>query len=180
MNEGQLLRIHRDPLDPWEPAHAAACIINTQIALYPHNHDLAFAAKQLDALTPFNRKIEPDEEPEDIESFLWEFWEVVVNLSQAYGDFGIEDEAQRCIVEIIGELKKIEAKEVMIWGNKTRLWGSLPIFGPVLTELYGMCQEYCDGDVGLQGWFADMSQHSEHFRAFLDKIQAAGLIEVRI
>lgn len=180
MNETQLLKIHRDPSDPWDPAHAAARIINTQISLYPQTHDAVFAAKQLDALTPLNRKLKSDEEPESIASFLWEFWEVVVNLSQAYEDLGIEEEAQKCIVEILAELKEIEVREVIIWGKKTRLWADLPIFGPVLTELYGECTEYCEGDVGLQGGFADMSKHSERFRAFLDKIQAAGLIEVSI
>lgn len=63
----------------------------------------------------------------------------MVNLSQAYEDLGIEEEAQKCIVEIIGELKKIEVREVVIWGKKTRLWADLPIFGPVLTEFYGKC-----------------------------------------
>lgn len=70
MNEDQLLKIHNDPLDPWEPAHAAARIINSQVALYPGDHDSALAARQLDALTPFNRKLKPDEGPESIESFL--------------------------------------------------------------------------------------------------------------
>ncbi|KAH0184862.1 hypothetical protein KCV03_g8625, partial [Aureobasidium melanogenum] len=137
MNEDQLLKTHRDPLDPWEPAHAAARIINTQISLYPQSHNPAFAATQLNALTPFNRKLKPDEEAENIESFLWEFWEVVVNLSQAYDEFGIGDEAQTCILEILAELKKIEAQEVVIWGRPNKLWGNLPIFGPVLTEFYG-------------------------------------------
>ncbi|KAI4740172.1 hypothetical protein E4T50_09395 [Aureobasidium sp. EXF-12298] len=138
MNEDQLLKTHRDPLDPWEPAHAAARIINDQISLYPQTHNATLAAHQLNALTPFNRTLKPDEEAENIESFLWEFWEVVVNLSQAYDEFGIGDEAQTCIVEILAELKKIEAQEVVIWGNQTKLWGNLPIFGPVLTEFYEM------------------------------------------
>lgn len=178
MNEEQLLKVHRDPSDPWEPAHAAARIINTQVALYPHNHDSALAARQLDALTPFNRELEPDEQPESISSFLWEFWEVVVNLSQAYEQNG--DQAQACIVEIIGELKKIEAQEVTIWGKQTRLWGHLPIFGPVLTELYGKSHKDHGSRRQLIVVVADMSQHSDKFRAFLDKIQVAGLIEVRI
>jgi hypothetical protein len=135
MNEDQLLKIHNDPLDPWEPVHAAARIINSLVALYPGDHDSALAARQLDALTPFNRKLEADEESESIESFLWEFWEVVVRLSQAYQQNG--GQAQACIVEILGELKKIEAQEVTIWGKQNKLWGSLPLFGPVLTELYG-------------------------------------------
>ncbi|KAH0346183.1 integral membrane protein, partial [Aureobasidium melanogenum] len=136
MNEEQLLRIHRDPLDPWEPAHAAARIINTQISLYPQTHNPALAATQLNALTPFTRQLKPDEQAENIESFLWEFREVVVKLSQAYDEFGIGDKAQTCIVEILKELKKIEVKEVVIWGRPSRLWGNLPIFGPVLTEFY--------------------------------------------
>ncbi|KAI5265664.1 hypothetical protein E4T47_08460 [Aureobasidium subglaciale] len=160
MNEDQLLKIHSDPLDPWEPVHAAARIINNQVALYPRNHDSALAARQINALTPFNRKFEPDERPESIDSFLWEFWEVVVKLSQAYKQDG--DQAQTCIIEILGELKKIEAQEVTIWGKQNKLWGNLPLFGPVLTELY------------------DMSQHSVKFRAFLDKIQAADLIKVNV
>ncbi|KAH0046195.1 hypothetical protein KCU80_g80, partial [Aureobasidium melanogenum] len=94
------------------------------------------AAHQLNALTPFNRTLKPDEQAENIESFLWEFWEVVVKLSQAYDEFGIGDEAQTCIIEILAELKKIEVKEVVIWGKRTKLWGNLPIFGPVLTEFY--------------------------------------------
>ncbi|KAG9528209.1 hypothetical protein KCU93_g4576, partial [Aureobasidium melanogenum] len=137
MNEDQLLKPHRDPLDPWEPAHAAARIINTQISLYPQTHNATLAAHQLNALTPFNRTLKPDEEAENIQSFLWEFWEVVVNLSQAYDEFEIGDEAQTCIIEILAELKKIEAQEVVIWGRPNRLWGNLPIFGPVLTEFYG-------------------------------------------
>ncbi|KAH0437078.1 hypothetical protein KCU90_g3956, partial [Aureobasidium melanogenum] len=72
----------------------------------------ALAATQLNVLTPFNRQLKPDEQAENIESFLWEFWEVVVKLSQAYDEFGIGDEAQTCIVEILAELKKIEAQEV--------------------------------------------------------------------
>lgn len=58
-----------------------------------------------------------------------------MKLSQAYQEDG--DHAQACIVEILGELKKIEAQEVTIWGKQNRLWGDLPLFGPVLTELYG-------------------------------------------
>ncbi|KAG9665320.1 hypothetical protein KCU64_g55, partial [Aureobasidium melanogenum] len=137
MNEEQLVKIHRDPLDPWEPVHAAARIINNQVALYPRNHNSALAARQLDALTPFNRTLKRDEQAEDIQSFLWEFWEVVVKLSQAYDEFGIGDIAQTCIVEILEELQKIEAHEVVIWGRTSKLWGNLPIFGPVLTEFYG-------------------------------------------
>ncbi|KAH0336401.1 hypothetical protein KCU74_g2035, partial [Aureobasidium melanogenum] len=160
MNEEQLLKVHRDPLDPWEPAHTAARIINNQVALYPHNHDSALAARQLDALTPYNRVLKPDEQPEDIESFLWEFWEVVVNLSQTYEQNG--DQAQTCIVEIIGELKKIEAQEVTIWGKQTRLWGNLPIFGPVLTELYGKC-------ASQYPWLLLDYRHAAH-RAFCSPI----------
>ncbi|KAG9912064.1 hypothetical protein KCU98_g495, partial [Aureobasidium melanogenum] len=136
MNEEQLVKIHRDPLDPWEPVHAAARIINNQVALYPRNHNSALAARQLDALTPFNRTLKRDEQAEDIQSFLWEFWEVVVKLSQAYDEFGIGDIAQTCIVEILEELQKIEAHEVVIWGRTSKFWGNLPIFGPVLTEFY--------------------------------------------
>ncbi|KAI5194539.1 hypothetical protein E4T39_08617 [Aureobasidium subglaciale] len=136
MNEEQLRKIHRDPLDPWEPIHAAACIINDQVARYPSNHNAALAAKQLDCLTPFNRVFKPDEQPEGIESFLWEFWEAVINLSQAYGSDS--KQAQTCIVEILGHLKNIDAKEVSIWDSQCRLWKDLPLFGPVLTEIHGM------------------------------------------
>lgn len=178
MNEKQLLEIHNDPLDSWEPVHAAARVVNNQVALYPHNHNSALAARQLNALTPFNRRLEPDEQPESINSFLWELWEVVVKLSQAYEQNG--DHAQACIVEVLGELKKIEVQEVTIWGRQTRLWGNLPLFGPVLTELYGKIHKYHDSRRRFTMVFADMSQRSDNFRAFLDKIQAAGLIEVRI
>ncbi|KAK5999335.1 hypothetical protein QM012_005553 [Aureobasidium pullulans] len=151
MDEAQLLKLHNDPLDPWEPMHAAARIINSQIARFPQNHDSTLAAKQLDALTPFNRTFEPDEQPENISSFLWEFWEVVVKLSQAYEEDS--DQAQACIVEILGELKKIEAQEVTIWGKETRLWGNLPLFGPVLTERYGKKFELYGGKrVDSQWW----------------------------
>ncbi|KAI5274677.1 hypothetical protein E4T47_02180 [Aureobasidium subglaciale] len=68
MDEKRLLQIHhfREPDPPIPQPQCGSCCTPSQL------------------LTPFNRTMRPDETTEDIESFLWEFWEVVVNLSQAY------------------------------------------------------------------------------------------------
>lgn len=94
--------------------HTAARIINDQVSAYTQKHNPELAARQLDALTPLNHKLESDEGPESIESFLCEFWEIVVNLSQAYTQNS--EQAQARIVEILEHLKSIEARKVTIWG----------------------------------------------------------------
>ncbi|KAI5250431.1 hypothetical protein E4T43_00014 [Aureobasidium subglaciale] len=134
MDEKRLLQIHRDPADPWHVLHIAAQIFNNQILLDP-NHNAVAAARHLNLLTPFNRTMRPDETTEDIESFLWEFWEVVVNLSQAY-DGEKSDIAQSCIVDVLAKLQGIEAKDIVVWGNATRLRRDLPLFGSVLNEMF--------------------------------------------
>lgn len=138
MNEQQLLQTHRDPEDPWEVSHDAARIFNAQIASYP-SHDPVSAAQHLDALTPFKRSTKPGEDAESIQSFLWEFWEVVVNLSHAYGED--TDKAQDCIIDVLTELKKIDSRNdirpMTEESPPENLWKDLPLFGAVLGEVGG-------------------------------------------
>ena len=83
------------------------------------------AVKRLNQLCPETR------DKQEIESFLWTLWTVLLGLVK---ETPADDEKMNFLVTFASELKASENGSVKIWGETSQLWGDLPLLGAVVRE----------------------------------------------
>lgn len=72
--------------------------------------------------------------PSDVsaaEDFLWSFWTLLAAVAKK---IPADDARQQLLVSVIQKLKARRDEEVEMWGQKTRVWSELPMFGPVMRD----------------------------------------------
>lgn len=90
------------------------------------------AAQRLHLLTPARRPREGGEPIESIESFLLEFWEVIINIAE---QIPVDHPAQDSLVELVRALSNLEDEVVVkVWNLELILWYDLPLLGAAITE----------------------------------------------
>jgi len=94
---------------------------------------LTNATQEIDKLFLLNHPREEDRENEDLESFLFKMWGVIISVAE---QIPWKHPGQTRLVEVILALKDLpgpRSVQMDSWG-KLVIWLDLPLLGPIMTE----------------------------------------------
>ncbi|GAB0135776.1 hypothetical protein EsDP_00004101 [Epichloe bromicola] len=135
--------VSKDADSKHEP-HIVSVLSNAINKSSPTEDSAETTASEIDKLYPADSS--------DAEDWLWSFWTILVGVAKK---IPADDERQQLLALTVAKLKTKRDEEVEMWGQKTRVWGELPMLGPVMRDAWNLSPDFDGSDndtASIQEW----------------------------